>query len=60
VKTGFEEMEAVVETSQEELKVIYLEANPEASEVIVDQQEVHNEEMNVDVIKALKGSTTDT
>jgi hypothetical protein len=47
-----EEMETTVEISQKELKVMYLEANPEVVVTVVERQEVHNE-INMDTIGAL-------
>lgn len=53
-ETGKEPREATVETSQEEVKATDLEANQEATEAVVEGQNVCNEEMNMDTIGALE------
>jgi hypothetical protein len=54
IMADLEEMEAAAQINQEEWKVMDSEVNPEATEAIVEWQEVCNEEKNVDTIGALK------
>jgi hypothetical protein len=55
-------MEAIVVTFKESWNQIVatdLEANPEETTVTTEQQEVHNEEMNVDINRLLEDISSD-
>jgi hypothetical protein len=52
MKAGLEEMDAAVETNQEEVNTTELEANPEEKEAM-EYQAVHNEKAALENIGAL-------